>query len=173
MHIQVAAELVSEGNSTAVRIRNLSPSGGLIEGASDLQIGCRFTLRKGSLSVEGKVRWKQAGQCGVAFCTPIDIYGWLTHSNPDQERVDQLVDAVRNGCGPGLLQMWDEDDPLGQFAELTELASTLDRVADALCTDAALAERHLKSLQYLDIAAQKFRKLAVLVSSGIDDQPED
>ena len=70
-NVLLAASIEVSGASLAVKLRNLSTEGALVEGA-DLPVeGSEVLFRRNELSVKSRVAWVHGKQAGVAFKRPI------------------------------------------------------------------------------------------------------
>lgn len=70
-NVLLAASIEASGASLAVKLRNLSTEGALIEG-DDLPVeGSEVLFRRNELSVASRVAWVHGKQAGVAFKRPI------------------------------------------------------------------------------------------------------
>jgi diguanylate cyclase (GGDEF)-like protein/PAS domain S-box-containing protein len=68
------ATMNSGGHVHAVRIRNISPNGALIEAHAEAALGPRVELTCGtSYILSGEVRWRKENRIGIRFDTPIDV----------------------------------------------------------------------------------------------------
>jgi hypothetical protein len=78
-NVLMAASIEVAGSSTAVRMRNLSAEGVLIEG-DDLPIeGTIVTFRRNELKVPGSVAWIKGRRAGIAFDAKLDPETVLRH----------------------------------------------------------------------------------------------
>lgn len=134
-----------------VRIRNLSPTGALIEGALLPQVGTSVHLSRGQHSVAGELKWRGETQAGLQFSTNVEVADWLPASarSTGQQRVDRIVfEAKAAGVGTGIT-------PAGPSApDYAAIARALVAAGDELLAVPGLAERHPGALQVIDIAAQ-------------------
>ena len=70
-NVLLAASIEASGASHAVKLRNLSSEGALIEG-DDLPLeGSEVLFRRNELSVASRIAWVHDKQAGVAFKRPI------------------------------------------------------------------------------------------------------
>jgi len=66
--------LVHGENSYTGRVRNVSPSGALIEGLRDVPEGTAFRIEFGGrYSVKGHCRWSKEDRMGIEFDAPVSI----------------------------------------------------------------------------------------------------
>lgn len=66
-NVLLAASIVADGAVTAVKLRNLSDEGALIEGDSLPAEGALVLFQRNELSVAGRVAWIRGRQAGIAF----------------------------------------------------------------------------------------------------------
>src|SRR4051812_20135059 len=97
--IYLAAVLYCDGISSAVKIRNISATGALLEGEGLPAAGALVQLIRGGLIAHGLVAWSDSGRCGLRFSGTIDVPHWRM-INSDQQRVDEVVRLVKAGAVP-------------------------------------------------------------------------
>lgn len=160
--IYLAAALYCDGFPAPVRIRNLSTTGALVEGATVPNSGALVQLVRGGLIVHGLVAWSADGRCGLKFSGSIDVQRWRVAPNLEQQRVDEVVRLVKAGAVPLPVP------PLGQAPQRPEPAEwgtrlsqdlhsaseLLEKLGEALAGDAHVVAAHGPALQNLDIALQ-------------------
>jgi hypothetical protein len=145
------------GSSTvAVRIRNLSVHGALVEASSLPPVGSHVTLIRGQLQVAGELAWQGAGQGGINFSKSIDVGRWVKHvGHGGQHRVDGVLAALR---GSGALP---SELPTAQSLEtVVSISGALDQVCEDLAGTSNLSIELAESLLRLDSIAQALRRLA-------------
>lgn len=76
-NVFLTATLDSENGSVSVHIRNLSPSGVLLEADTIPEVGSRVRVSRGELTVAGELVWQGPGQGGVNFDQEIDVRSWV------------------------------------------------------------------------------------------------
>lgn len=171
-NLLLAATAEVGGRSLPVRIRNLSETGAMLEGAGLPEAGMPLILMRGDLQVAATVAWVAGGRRGVRFAGPTPVNEW-TGGKPkaidctglrDQRRVDSIQAEAR------------ADPPLGRALRSTEAAAPpsalspdldkrladelgyvqrlLEGLGDELIADLLLIQRHGKSLQSLDLVGQ-------------------
>ena len=162
-NIFVMATLASGSGSNPVKVRNLSSSGAMVEGASLPSIGQNVTLRRGSLHADAVIVWCGNGRAGLHFHCSITVAGWLPNgfNKSGQQGVDtvfqQLANEKRVGSlvpsnfpiGPGILTS----------AELLQIATDLESLAEALADDERVVALYGSKLQVLDLATQALQKV--------------
>lgn len=175
----LTATLAADGVSRAVRVRNLSASGALVEAATLPATGGAATLQRGSLHAECVLVWQAEGRGGLKFADPIDLTEWIPGAWGDgQMQVDRAIAEARGGhaaivppatasdaCAeiePGLLRRTAD--------ELAFVSRRLEALGDDLTNDTHVVMRHAASLQELDISMQILGHLARLL---VADRPEE
>jgi hypothetical protein len=171
-NLLLAATAEVDGRSLAVRIRNLSETGAMVEGAGLPEAGMPLVLKRGDLQVAATVAWAVGGRRGVRFGGPTPVNEW-TGGKPkpidctglrDQRRVDAIQAEARADLPagralrapgpaappPGISRDLDKRlaDELGYIQRL------LEGLGDELIADLLLIQRHGKSLQSLDLVGQ-------------------
>lgn len=161
LNMFVMATLYATTGSAPVKVRNMSSLGALVEGPMMPAVDTVVALRRGSLSVAGRVAWREEGRCGLRFDCPTCVDEWLPKKVP-QSRVDQLVEQTKSGLtghAPGLLHEWSPGPRSVTDLELKNLRNALHALADDLAEDPVVLERHASKLQALDLAAQILARL--------------
>lgn len=159
----VAASIITERLRAAVRLRNISQAGALVEGGELPGVGDAFCLRRGDLAVRGQVVRRDAKSAGLSFDQPTDPTDWLPTSESGQQRVDRIVHEARDlypNARPSPAFLAVKKSHAADTVELVRLADMLDTLADALASDPAVVGRYLDKLQVLDMAGQKLRLIA-------------
>jgi len=150
--------------STAVRVRNLSALGALVEGADLPPAGTALVLRRGALEAVGSVAWAESGKAGLAFGEPVAVAKWLpTKEAKRQTQVDQIAFEVKQkarlveAVTPPVI----DDAAMSMAAVVADLAALradLDRLGDKLADDAVLLASY-PEVQFLDEAGQRIGKI--------------
>jgi hypothetical protein len=163
----------------SVRIRNLSETGALLEGAAFPKVGERLTLRRLTLEIDATVIWRSASRCGVKFEGQASVADWSsgTWSAPatgrDQSRVDRIQAAVRAGS-PAIMPIGGTNaapeeiggDLDGRVAEeLEHLRRLLEKMGDELTDEPIVVQRHPKTVQSFDLACQILGHLAAVLAA--------
>ena len=168
----VVATLYAAEGSTAVRIRNMSPEGALIEGVALPPVGSAVQLCRGSLSAAGCVVWIEDRKAGVRFSGRIAVAEWLPSgkAGTGQMLADELVHQARLGA---MAKPQPAPAPANTISsagedELLRLCRSLEEAGEELAADAAIAERFPGPLQAIDMAAQALAKLAARTSVEIE-----
>ena len=139
-HVYLMAALTCGGVSMAVRVRNLSLEGALLEGPELPSDGKRVLLRRGSLSADAEIAWRRESQCGIRFNEPIRVADWVQRSGPPgQQKIDQAIAEYR-GMAIGAKRL------VSFSAAATEVAtaSTIDDLLRACERIAALPNMSLE-----------------------------
>lgn len=173
----LAASIDYRGGKAAVRIRDLSEGGALIEGGSLPNVGERLTLRRAELAVPATVAWRSPGRCGVRFDRAISVAQWAaglrvsTGGHEGQARVDAIQAQVRAGASttvagspPPAAQIKGElDQRLAE--EIDYVARLIETMGDTLADEPTVINRHPQTLQGFDLATQILRHLATVLSA--------
>lgn len=86
----LVAQLHWPAGSMAVRLRNISSSGAMIQASEDLGVECEVVLEIPDVAaIAGKVKWCRAHQLGMQFDQPFDIDD-LTRPPKPLERIDYV-----------------------------------------------------------------------------------
>ena len=156
-NVFLSATLDSGAASIAVRIRNISTRGALIEGAMLPSVGAEVRLLRGSLCAAGQITWQGHGNGGVNFNRHIDVGKWVQRvGHSGQHRIDEVVDAFRRTkVIPASLQDASSTDTLG------ELCDALEDICERLAGERHLSGGFAEDLLRLDSIAQALRRIAV------------
>ncbi len=194
-NLLLAATAEVDGRSLSVRIRNLSETGAMIEGAGLPEAGMPLVLLRGDLQVAATVAWAAGGRRGVRFAGPTPVNEW-TGGKPkaidctglrDQRRVDAIQAEARADPPAGRALRAPETPPPAVSSDLDKrladelgyVQRLLEGLGDELIADLLLIQRHGKSLQSLDLGGQILGhvstilraddKAAVLEEIGMED----
>ena len=161
-NIFVIATLYAGNGSAPVRVRNMSRSGALIEGAILPAVGSPVRLCRGSLNVAGQVVWLDQRKAGLRFEDRVAVVDWLPNGKrAGQQLIDEVVHQVRLGAGCGAGAPPPASPMAGALHdELLALSASLQRAAEGLAADSVVAACHSGPLQLIDMAAQALAKLA-------------
>jgi hypothetical protein len=167
-NIFVMAALYVGAASTAVRIRNMSRSGALVEAGTLPVAGTQVRLSRGSISVTGEIMWVDRQKAGVRFDTPTSPNDWLPGGKrgAGQQMADELAHQARLGAG---LRSPAPSAPVHApdlSEELLRLHLVLTRAGEELASNDGLAANHLLALQEIDVAAQRLARLAAEVDAA-------
>jgi len=143
-NVFLSATLLAAGVTLPVRIRNISPTGVLLDGAGLPPQGSVIHLRRGSLSAGGEIAWQRDGLCGVRLDTAVVVNDWVRRTeHKGQARVDEMIALVRNSPndrgGPAGPQQ-SADSLRSISADLTQSCERLANLPDvvATCSDEIL-----------------------------------
>lgn len=155
----IAAMLHAADGASAVRLRNMSPTGALAEGAVIPEAGTPVQLIRGGLRVAGSIAWCEGTRCGIRFASAVVVREWMSSgAHSGQAGVDQVVRQYRAGSPfPAPASAVIDASTAEDFARLRRL---IDMLSEALSSDLAVLTRHGSSLQNLDIAGQLVAALA-------------
>jgi hypothetical protein len=151
-NVFLTATLVMAGGSAAVRVRNISARGALIDGAALPPEGTAVELRRGSLAARGDVAWHAADHCGIRFDADIDVEAWTRRvGHSGQQRVDDLVATVRRPTGADALS----PPPATGADSLAAISADLGQTCERLAARPELVEAFAEELLKLDAIAQR------------------
>lgn len=114
----MAASIEADGVAVAVKLRNLSPEGALVEAAQLPAAGRPVIFRKKELKLAGRVAWVTAGRAGIAFDALLDPEAVLRHvpTTRPQPKLDFRRPRIKaSELSPGerkIAQDWIWGDPL-------------------------------------------------------------
>ena len=117
-HVLMAASIEADGVTVAVKLRNLSPEGALVEAAQLPPVGCLVLFRKKELHLAGRVAWADAGRAGIAFDTMLDPEAVMRHvsrTRPQAKLDFRRPSLAASDLSPGerkVAQDWIWGDPL-------------------------------------------------------------
>ncbi len=178
-NLLLAASIEAGALSAPVRIRNLSETGALIDGAALPDVGTELTLRRMEIEIGATVVWRMGGRCGIRFAGNVSVDDWAIGKRRtaslferNQAGVDARQAAVRSGAalsaedGAPTITPPHADVVEERIAEeLAYLRRVLDSVGDTLSDDAIILQRHSGALQQIDIACQTLAELGAILGS--------
>jgi hypothetical protein len=161
----IAATLYWDQHRNPVKVRNMSPTGALVESPVVPPMGTKVHLIRGSYSAEGRVVWADKTRCGLHMASQVNVRDWLSPpTNAEQQRVDQIVALVKAGAVPipaGALNGRSERPEVPPALTTDQLTHDLGLVSrliedlgDDLAEEPETLMRHEIKLQNLDIAMQ-------------------
>jgi hypothetical protein len=171
-NLLLAANAEVGGRILPVRIRNLSETGAMLEGAGLPDAGMKLVLARGDLHVAAVVAWAAGGRRGVRFDGPTPVHEWTGAAKPkpldctglrDQRRVDAIQAEARNETPSGRALRDSAETPAPAVSpdldarlahELGYVQRLLENLGDELISDLFLVQRHGQSLQSLDLVSQ-------------------
>lgn len=144
-------------------IRNLSPSGALIEAPVLPTPGVSVQLSRGSLRIQGVLIWRDGRRGGLKFSGRIVVADWLPSGSAlAQARVDQVVHAVKTR-NPNIGSEADASETATSRSyadQIAELQVLLGVAADGLADDSLVVAEHGEKLQILDMVRQRLVQLS-------------
>lgn len=163
----VAATLRVGSQAIAVRIRNMSVTGALIEGPVLPLPGTKVELVRAALQATGRIAWVDGNRCGVALDARVSVGNWLSgkftaHQAEIYAMVEQARRDIKAAAGT-VPQLPDPESGIGRnhatAAEIDTIIASLGVLEDALTNDPAVVAAHLVELQVLDEAQQRLAAL--------------
>ena len=94
-NVLLAASLDAGGAVMAVKLRNLSPDGALVEAETLPSEGSEVLFRRNDLCVAGRIAWVSGNQAGVAFAEQLEPQDVLR--NIPKPKAKNLPDFRRPG----------------------------------------------------------------------------
>src|SRR4051794_29495874 len=164
-----------------VRIRNVSETGALIEGADLPEAGQEILLSRGQTEIDAIVAWASGSRRGVHFSRPVAVDTWragkpATAPPASQGRVDLIQAAARAGRNAAPLpapppeERWIDQLDARMAEELAFVQRLVETLGDELVADAAIVHRHTQALQNIDVASQILGYLTRVI--GAPDRAE-
>ena len=149
--------------TTAVRVRNMSATGALVEGVDLPPPGSAVILRRGALEAAGTAGWAEAGKAGLTFGEPVTVSAWLpTKETKRQTQIDEIAFTMKQAARSDHVAV---DPTLGSdqsmattIAELIAVQAQLGRLGDKLALDMVVLTTH-PEVQLLDVAAQRIGRI--------------
>jgi hypothetical protein len=157
-NVFLTAILDASGVTYAVRVRNISVTGALIDGDQLPPNGASVRLSRGQLEACGEVAWEDGDYRGLRFSSPVDVQAWVKKvGHNGQREVDQKLALLRQ---PG------RKNPIALVVDDRSSADTPHRVSvdlDSLCEELAACPRMSvefgEQLIRIDTIAQRLRKI--------------
>lgn len=163
-HLFLVAALSFARASTPVRVRNLSATGALVEGASLPPAGTAVFLRRGEREAAGTIIWLEPGKAGLRFAGLVDVQAWLpAKGSKRQTEVDRIAFGLKHSTPPTAAIAAPPPGPSAMpvgavVAELMALRADLERLGDKLAGDAVVLASH-PEVQFLDAAGQRIARI--------------
>lgn len=163
----VVGTIYTQNGSAPVKIRNLSASGALVEGGVIPGPATKMRLSRGSLTIVGKVVWRNDTRAGLKFDSRVSVADWLpsAQSVGSQQQIDSIVEQIR--AAPKETVFLPDPEP-GEVTqnELINVKRLIEALAEDLADDSDVIIRHASKLQALDRAAQLLEKLILAHGAG-------
>lgn len=163
-NIFVMATMYAGGNSTPVRVRNMSRTGALVEAPALPPVGTPIRLNRGSLTVSGDIMWNSDGRAGLRFADAVTVTDWipLGKRGSGQQLIDEIVHRARlSGKAEAASATVEIAD------EMVQLLRMLERVTEELAFDPAVLTQHGPALQMIDDVVQGLSRLAVNAGASL------
>jgi hypothetical protein len=160
----LVATLYFGGASSPVRVRNMSTTGALIEGAALPAAGAAIILRRGALEAPATTAWSEAGKAGLAFHGAIEVSDWLpATAGKKQTQVDQIAFGLKHAAQPAapvaaIPVVQRVTSTMAILAELAALQAQLVQLGDQLAGDSFVLAHH-PEVQNLDAAGQRVGRI--------------
>ena len=175
--LMLAATLSSGTALHQVRIRNVSESGALIEGADLPPAGAEILLSRGETEIDAVIAWASGSRRGVHFSRPVAVDTWRAGKGASappasQGRVDLIQAAARAGRSAAPLpapppeERWIEELDARMAEELAFVQRLVETLGDELVADPAVVHRHTSALQNIDVASQILGYLSRVIGAA-------
>ena len=177
-NMYIVAVLSWAQSSSPAKIRNMSPSGALIEAATVPPEGAVVGLARGLLRAEGSIAWVSDGRCGIQFNAPVPVLEWMAPTkNGEQRRIDETFAVLKAGALPlreARRARADESLPIPQqlAGDLGELSRLLEALGAELAGDRDVVRKYGGRLQTFDLAAQTL-SVAIDLLANSSHSPAD
>jgi hypothetical protein len=97
-NVFLGASLYWERGQSAVRVRNFSERGALLDGKDLPGKGTGAELRRGSLTAKCEIAWASSNLRGVRFERALSVSRWVgKQSDAGQTNVDEAIASIRSG----------------------------------------------------------------------------
>ena len=160
-NVFLAAALEGDSKVHPVRIRNLSTSGALVEGAGLPVVGSCIRLRRGTLQVEGDLAWQNASQAGLNFSSPIRVADWIRRiGHEPQQSIDRIVQTIRASENPAAADLH-----ALRRKTIDEISAELEACCERLAALPDLSLDCHEELLKLDAIAQSLRRVTRVKAS--------
>ena len=161
----VMAKLAAGGSVCTVKVRNMSSSGALVEGAALPPAGTQCRLIRGDISLEAEVVWLHANRVGLQFYGQAKISDWLPSTQNTQSDVDQIVVQTKAQISQAPVPR--SSAPLVSTtlsaADVRQIADALEILGDDLANDPAVVAGYTSKLQAFDVSVHTLRKFAMML----------
>lgn len=168
----VGVTVFANSKSSPARLRDISPSGALLEMRAPPKVGTKLKIKRGTLEREAAVRWARDSRCGVKFDEEVIVLDWIS-GQVDQPSIDRMMNNIRTGIAA------EPEEPMfiSSSAELAEVLSerlaeeidfatrTIDDLCSALTKDSHLIKTQSNNLQRMDAVTQSLTQLANILRS--------
>lgn len=155
-NVFLSAALLAGGSTLTVRLRNLSPSGALLEGVSLPAPGSYVRLVRGELAADGEIAWTTEVQAGIRFAAPIDVAAWVRRiGHAGQQQVDRAVAALRRDKAPP------ERSRASQLPSLAWVSAELEAICERMAATPDMSVELGEELVRLDSLARLIQQLAL------------
>lgn len=150
--------LRSESTFCAVRIRNLSFKGALIDGPKLPAEGAAVHVQRGSLIAHGQIAWRRDTQAGIRFDEAISVADWVRPTgHAGQRRVDMVVAAVREDIAT--VTEYQASAEADDLDELQSFGSELHQICESLSELSSMSIELAEAIGRIESIAQALLKL--------------
>ena len=148
----------------SIKLRNISPTGALIEAERLPRSGTPVEIRRGKLVAVGTVIWRRGGKAGIEFLSETDVSRWMPAA-PGPVVSDNAFQVFKDTPVPTFRAPGPKSRVTAE--EMEGVAVLLDDLAATFAKDAGVQFNYAAKLQALGVASRLLRKLA---SNTIDQR---
>lgn len=141
----------------SIKLRNISPTGALIEARRLPRGGTPVEIRRGPLTAMGTIIWRRGGKAGIEFLAQTEARRWIPKA-AGQGSVEPAFQVFKGAPASAFAK----PSPCSMVTtqDMEAVALLLDDLADTFANDAGVLFHYAAKLQALDIASQTLRRLA-------------
>ena len=156
-HLFLVATLSFGRSTAAVRVRNLSATGALVESADVPPTGTEIVFRRGTLEAFGSVVWAGAGKAGLMFREPLAVASWLPEQGArrEVERKPLGGEATRSARDLAI-------SPAALALELSAVCAQLGQLGEQLALNPGAPARSA-DVQLLIAVEQRIARIVALL----------
>ncbi|MCJ7420351.1 PilZ domain-containing protein [Sphingomicrobium astaxanthinifaciens] len=167
VNLFLSALLESAGERLSVIVRNISPTGALIEAPGLPAVGSHVRLVRAQNQVSGVIVWQSRGRCGINFDIPILPTDWSPNSKGSgQSQVDCKVASARQSNLYSIQE--DKKKNISDIRVAEEIDYTIRSISfslDELAEYPILLNRAPATLQRLEKATNALMHLSKILKS--------
>lgn len=157
----VAATLHHADGFCSVKLRNVSPTGALVEAEKLPRSGTPVEIRRGPLVAMGTVIWKRGGKAGVEFLGQTDVSRWLPNGNQPSEKGFEVFKGTPSSAFQSALPSFRMTTK-----DVEVVALMLDDLFETFSNDAGVRYNYSNKLQALTVASEMLRALSSQARNG-------
>lgn len=173
----LSATMELKDSACPVKVRNLSPTGAMIEAREMPNPGTTLMLSRGGLAAAAEVVWSKPEFFGVRFTMDVDVARWIAEGvsqSSGKAPLTKGVTASEADSSHAAERSFDDTVVLSRMSEeISYLGRVMGHVGHLLSEDPLLRHRHGRIIQEVAMGEEKLDQLAaVLKSSDLVDAVE-